>query len=431
MRKYNLLKTLSLTLTIFITLTSLNVIKTSATVNEPEIIGTSAITMDLETKEVIYSKNADSKMSPASTTKLMTALLFAENKDKNEMISYTSDSAKIVETALNNFVDANVGDKISADDVMEAVLVYSANDIAYLMAESVAGSVEDFIPMMNDRAKSLGLKDTTFYNPSGLEVDPLNPTSGKINETTAYDLAIIAIEAFKNEWLLDTISPKTSQLSVQLGEETIMVDSKNLILGKNGNIGGKTGTEEIAGRCFVSLYERDGRKLVTVVLNSEYGVDGMPVFEDTEKIADFGYNSEKSVYKNSGDDALNLNLTYKTFRFFGPEKTIEVPVKLASDVNYYKNSYNDKYSQLTYTSEEKDAWKISSNKEITLTYSSNLYTEEVPAIVEISAMTLLKANIASYGLALLVLIIAITIILFIVRIINMKKRNRGRRRRRY
>jgi len=198
LKKYNLLKTLSLTLTIFITLTSLNVIKTSATVNEPEIIGSSAITMDMDTKEVIYSKNADSKMSPASTTKLMTALLFAENKDRNEVISYTADAAKIVETALNNFVAANVGDKITAEDVMEAVMIYSANDTAYLMAESVAGSVDAFITMMNDRAKSLGLKDTTFYNPAGLEIDPLNPTSGKVNETTAYDLAIIATEAFKN-----------------------------------------------------------------------------------------------------------------------------------------------------------------------------------------------------------------------------------------
>lgn len=429
MKKYTLLKTLSLTLTLLITSSSLNIIKAYASINEPEIIASSAITMDIDTKEVIYSKNADSKMSPASTTKLMTALLFAENKDKAEIISYTSDASKVVETSLNNFIDAKAGDKITADDVMEAVMVYSANDTAYLMAESVAGSVKDFIPMMNAKVTSLGLKNTTFYNPSGLEVDPLNPTSGNINQTTAYDLAIIAIESFNNEWIRDVISPKTSQQSINLGSGTIMIDSRNLILGKNGNIGGKTGTEELAGRCFVAFYERDGRKLVTVVLNSQYGVDGMPVFDDTEKIADFGYANEKTIYKNSGDDVLNLNLTYKTFRFFGAEKTIEVPVKLSNDVNYYQNSFNDKYSQLTYNSEEKDAWKLSSNKEIKLNYSSELYNEEVPAVIEISGITLIKTNLASYGLALLVIIIVIALILFIVRIINLRKRKQRRRRR--
>lgn len=428
MKKYNLLKILSLTLTALVS-SSILTLTTYGSTLEPNIIASSAITIDMDTMEVIYSKNADSKMSPASTTKLMTALLFAENKNRAEIIPYTSTATKIVETSLNNFIAAKAGDKITADDVMEAVMVYSANDTAYLMAESVAGSVANFIPMMNDKATALGLKNTTFYNPSGLEIDPLNPTSGNINQTTAYDLAIIAIAAFNNEWIQEVMAPTTSQLSVNLGSGTVMIESRNLLLGKDGNIGGKTGTEELAGRCFVGFYERDGRKLVTVVLNSEYGVDGMPVFDDTKKIADFGYSNAKTLYKPSGEGVLNLSLKYKTFRFFGDEKTIEVPVKLANDVNYYANSFNDKYSTLAYTSQEKDAWKLSSNKEINLTYSSELYKEDVPAIIEISAMTLLKANIALYGLALLVVVIAIAIILFAVRIINLRKRKQRKRRR--
>lgn len=430
MKRHNLVKTLAISLSILVTTTIINPVKAYANTTEPQIIGSAAITMDIETKEVIYSKNADSQMSPASTTKLMTSLLFAENKNKTDIITYTADAAKVVETSLNNLVNAQPGDKITAEDVMEAVMVYSANDTAYLMAESVAGSVDKFVTMMNEKATALGLKNTVFYNPSGLEIDPLNPTSESINLTTAYDLAIIAIEAYDNEWIRDVMAPSTTPLSVNLGSGTIIVESRNLILGKNGNIGGKTGTEDLAGRCFVGFYERDGRKLVTVVLNSEYGVDGMPVFDDTEKIADFSYSYEKTTYKNSDDEVLTLNLTYKTFGFFGMEKTIEVPVKLVNDVSYYKNTFNDKYSKFTYESQETDAWKLSSNKKITLTYSSELYKEEVPAIVKISSLDLIKSNFASYILALLIIIIVIAIILFMVKVINLRKR-RSRHRRRY
>jgi len=430
LKRHNLVKTLAISLSILVTTTIINPVKAYANTTEPQIIGSAAITMDIETKEVIYSKNADSQMSPASTTKLMTSLLFAENKNKTDIITYTADAAKVVETSLNNLVDAQPGDKITAEDVMEAVMVYSANDTAYLMAESVAGSVDKFVTMMNEKATALGLKNTVFYNPSGLEIDPLNPTSESINLTTAYDLAIIAIEAYDNEWIRDVMAPSTTPLSVNLGSGTIIVESRNLILGKNGNVGGKTGTEDLAGRCFVGFYERDGRKLVTVVLNSEYGVDGMPVFDDTEKIADFSYSYEKTTYKNSDDEVLTLNLTYKTFGFFGMEKTIEVPVKLVNDVSYYKNTFNDQYSKFTYESQETDAWKLSSNKKITLTYSSELYKEDVPAIVKISSLDLIKSNLASYILALLVIIIVIAIILFMVKVINLRKR-RSRRRRRY
>jgi len=429
LKRHNLVKTLAISLSILVTTTIINPVKAYANTTEPQIIGSAAITMDIETKEVIYSKNADSQMSPASTTKLMTSLLFAENKNKTDIITYTADAAKVVETSLNNLVDAQPGDKITAEDVMEAVMVYSANDTAYLMAESVAGSVDKFVTMMNEKATALGLKNTVFYNPSGLEIDPLNPTSESINLTTAYDLAIIAIEAYDNEWIRDVMAPSTTPLSVNLGSGTIIVESRNLILGKNGNVGGKTGTEDLAGRCFVGFYERDGRKLVTVVLNSEYGVDGMPVFDDTEKIADFSYSYEKTTYKNSDDEVLTLNLTYKTFGFFGMEKTIEVPVKLVNDVSYYQNTFNDQYSKFTYESQETDAWKLSSNKKITLTYSSELYKEDVPAIVKISSLDLIKSNLASYILALLVIIIVIAIILFMVKVINLRKRRSSRRRR--
>ncbi|ASW42507.1 D-alanyl-D-alanine carboxypeptidase family protein [Clostridium isatidis] len=431
MKRKHILKNISLAVALSLILpftSNFNKVKAEEiSINEPEIIGEAAITMDIETGEVIYSKNADAIMAPASTTKLMTSLIFAENRNKTDIISYTDTAKKITETSLNNFIDAKTGDRISADDVMKAVMIYSANDTAYLMAENVAGTVDEFVKMMNDKAKTLGLEKTKFFNPSGLEIDPLNPSSTNINQTTAFDLAVIAMEAFKNDWIRETIAPKSGDISISLGNQSMLIEFRNKVIGKNGNIGGKTGTEEQAGHCFVGFYERDGRQLVTVVLKSEYGVDGLNVFKDTEKIADYSYSAEKQVYKNTGEEIGTIDLTYKTFRFFGPEKTVTAPLILNTNVNYYKNSYNDEHATISYNDEEKDAWKLAGKENIKLTYSSGLYSEEVSASIRLSAFDLIKANLPIYLLALLVIVIIIALIIFITKIISMKNRRRRRR----
>lgn len=141
---------------------------------EPQIIGASAITMDLDTGEIIYSKNADVQRSPASTTKLLTGLLFAEAKNKDDSIPYTEDALAVKETSLQNFLGNNVkvGTTMTADDVMKAVMVFSANDTAVMMADAVSGSVDKFTELMNERAKELGAVNSHFVSPNGLETDP-------------------------------------------------------------------------------------------------------------------------------------------------------------------------------------------------------------------------------------------------------------------
>ena len=428
MKAKNLFKTLALALSVTLLAPLANKVSAeNVNIQAPEIIGESSITMDIETGEVIYSKNADVKLSPASTTKLMTALLFAENKNKTDILSFTDTSLKVTETSLNNYVSLKAGDKISAEDTMKAVLVFSANDAAYLMAESVAGSVDNFVNMMNEKALELGLKDTHFENPSGLEIDPLNPSNTDINQTTAFDLAKIAIAAYENDWVKEVISPKNIKTTINLAGYPVDIESRNKILGKSNNIGGKTGTEELAGHCFVGFFEKDGRDLVTVVLKSEYGSDGTNVFKDTEKVANYSYSAQKETYKNSGDEVGTVDLTYKTFGFFGNEKQITAPIYLTQDVQYYKNDFNDKYATISYNGEVKNAWKLSGNKEVILTYSTPGYSQEVTGTINISAMELIKANLPLYLLSLLILIIVLVLIMFIIRIINTKKRNRRRR----
>ncbi|ATD55443.1 D-alanyl-D-alanine carboxypeptidase family protein [Clostridium chauvoei] len=427
MKRKSILKSLALALSIsLLAPLASRVNAEGTTVSNPEIVGEAAIVMDMDTNEVIYSKNADVKHSLASTTKLLTALLFAENKTKGDSIPFTEAAAKQPDASLNvNFKKMRVGDTLTGEDAMEALLIFSANDAAYMIAESVAGSVDNFANLMNERVAKLGLKDSHFVNPNGLEDTPTS-----YNYATPYDLAIIAKESFKNDWVRETLKPYNPAAKINITGSTYILESRNKNLGKNGNIGGKTGTETQAGHCFVGFYERNGRNLVTVVLKSEYGADGTAVFKDTEKIADYGYSSEKQVYKKAGDEVGTVDLEYKVFRFFGPKKTITAPVKVSEDVMYYKNDFNDKNSKIEYLNEDKNAWKLTGGKEVALTYSSLGHNEEVKGTVDVSTGELLKANLGFYLAFILIVAIIAILVLIIIRIVNMRKR-RSRRRRRY
>ena len=391
---------------------------------EPQIIGASAITMDMDTNEIIYSKNADVQRSPASTTKLLTSLLFAENKNKSDVIPYTNVSAAVTETSLTNFIGnaAKAGDTLTADEVMDAVMVYSANDAAVMMAESVAGSVDAFAELMNQKAKELGALNSNFVSPNGLEGN-----SNNHNVTTAYDLSMIAKAAYQNDWVREASG--LDKTSVMLDGKKIYIETRNKILGVDGNVGGKTGNETKSGHCFVGFYNRNGRNLITVVLGSEYGADGMNVFNDTKAIANYSYDAEKTTYKSAGDEISTVDLSYKLFKFFGPTKTITVPVVLDQNIEYYQNDFNDKNATLEVPSNELNAWKVASNNNVDLVFTSGSYKETVKASINLKVGQLLKANIGIYVLALLITILVIVLILVVIKLIinsNRRRRNRSR-----
>lgn len=390
---------------------------------EPDILGVSALVMDMDTGEVIYSKNADDERSPASTTKLLTSLIFAENKKKSDLIAYTNNSANLTETSLNGFISGGVkaGDTISADDVMKAVMIFSANDASVMMAESVAGSVDAFSNMMNEKAKELGATHSNFINPNGLEIN-----STTHNVTTAYDLALIATEAFKSDWIKNVMAEKSTSVSVD--GTTILIDTRNKILGKDGNVGGKTGTEDQAGHCFVGYFQKDGRNLVTVVLGSEYGVDGTNVFNDTLSIANYGYTAKESLYKEAGSEVGTVTLNYKLFRFFGPTKEITAPIVLSKDINLYNNDFNNDHAEILYKGEETNAWKLTGNKPVNLTLKVGQFEETVEGTITLTTGDLLKANLPLYGAALLFTVIVIVLVVVLIKLINMNKRKSRRNR---
>ena len=424
-----LFKTLAVTLTISLVSTLATVV--SAKASEPTIVSEAAVVMDFETGEVIYEKKADEKMYLASTSKLMTALLFAESKTKTDTITYTEDAKAQPPYTIDSEQmkpygkTMQVGDTLDADTVMKELLLFSGNDAAYMVADSVSGDSASFVDAMNKKAEELGLTSTHFENPNGLPQTQADGTSKDVNYSTAYELAIIAREAFKNEWVQETMQLKEADV-VLPGDTRIKIENRNTELGSNGNIGGKTGVTDSAGTCFAGVYERDGRKLVGVVLKCDRNNNNKR-FEDLKSMMDYSYPLENEVFKASGDEVGTMDLEYKLFGFFGPTKKVSTKINLAQDVKLYKNAINDTAEIKLNNTEKQSAWKVASNKEVNLTVSVKAYSESVKGNVDITVGTLIKANILIYGAIILAFIVIIALIIFIIKLISDSSRKHKRR----
>jgi D-alanyl-D-alanine carboxypeptidase len=425
-------KTLALTLAISLLAPFANNVIAKANVAEPTIAAESAIIMDYDTGEIIYEKNANAKMFLASTTKLMTALLFAEKYNKTDLITYTETAKAQPEYSLDiNYMKTNnktmtVGDTLSADVVMKTLLLYSANDAAYMISDAVGGDTSNFADLMNKKAQDLGLTNTHYENPNGL-----SGTNGvDVNYSNAYELALITKIAYENDWIRETLNIKEGDkaATVTLPKNTIInLKVRNEELGKNGNIGGKTGFTDAAGNCFAGVYERNDKKYLGVVFKSGADSTNTTRFPDLNSMMDYSTSIDRVTYKKSGEEVGTAELQYKLFKFFGPLKTITVPIVLSENIDLYNNNINNKEAEINLNSIEKDAWKVASQDSIPLEVKVKDFTLEVKGNIEISGMDLIKANIGIYIAALAVIIVIVILILFIIATLK----NRGNRRSSY
>ncbi len=427
MKKKLILKTLALTLSLslFSPLITASYAETSTTNSKttanslPEIQAQAALTMDLETGEIIYCKDADSKRYPASTTKLLTGLLLAESKEPTDELEFTKSAKEQPEYSLNiNYMHntIKIGDKILADDIMKGLLLYSGNDTAYVIADNVSGDSKTFAELMNKRAKELGANNSNFVTANGLHDEN--------HYTTAYDLSLITKAAFANSWEKETMElPKAT---ININTSKIIIENRNLTLGKNGNIAGKTGTTNQAGGCLATIYDRDGRKLIGIVLKDRQ-VDNadMTKFNDMDSIMDYSYATSKEIYKTNGEDVGTTELKYKPFILFGPTKTLTVPLKLTQDVSYYKNKINDDESKITYNGTESSAWNLLFNKNTKLIYSTRNHTEEVTGKVNVSLASIFKDNLIVYISAIVTIIIIITLVALIKNMASNSRRKKN------
>lgn len=388
-------------------------------IEEPNIIGTSAIIMDLDTKEIIYAKNMDELKQPASITKLMTALLLAENKTKTDIFTYSEAASKQDPYSYGmNVHPVAVGDTFNGENAMNILLLFSGNDIAYMIAENIGGTVENFMNMMNEKAKSLGMNNTHFVTPNGLD------DNTDEHYTTAYDLALLLSAAYQNDWVRETMAKKTEIVQSQ-GGPVATIENRNKLVGTNGNVGGKTGYTDKSGRCLASLYSRNGRNLAIVVLNSEYDFPtDVKVFEDTEILADFGYAAQKGTYLAANSTIDEVTVEYNILPFIGPKKTVKIPVTLHEDINLYESGLKPEFN---YTVNPVNTWTLSTGKPIgKATVTIKDYTLEYDLYSTLSNMDIIKTNIIYYVMALLVLIAVVCLIFIIISKIMKSKRRKRR-----
>jgi D-alanyl-D-alanine carboxypeptidase len=381
-----------------------------------DLIGKAAISVDLDTNEIIYTKNIDNKMYPASITKLLTGLLLSENMKITDNLTYTAlAKAQPPFTYNANLHPIAIGDTMSADNVMDSLLLFSGNDIAYMISDNVGGNTAEFAKMMNKKAVSLGMTHSHFVTPNGL--DDMTDE----HYTTAYDLTLLGKAAYNNEWVKKSIGKKTSTVKTANGPEAI-ITNRNKLLGIDGNIGGKTGVTQKAGRCLVSIYERDGRHIIGVVMKSEPDTKDLKVFEDMTKLIDFSYAAKKEVLNKKDTELKTISVPYKVIPFIGPEKTIDIPLTAKEDLTYYKN---DVKPEIAFNVSGINPWKLDKETSVgTLDLKQRDSKVKFELYPMISKSALIKDNIIIYAGAAIVLIALLVLIVFLISFIK-RKNNRG------
>lgn len=270
----------------------------------PMIGAEAAILMEADTGTILYAKNIHEELYPASTTKLMTGLLALENSSMDEIVTFSYDSIHNIESSSSR-IGIDVGEQLTMEQCLYGLLLGSANEVAYAIAEHIGHSYSDFVQMMNDRAIALGLKNTHFVNANGLPDEN--------HYTSAYDLAIIAKECFQNESLA-TISGSTRYVIPPTNKqvEERILDNHHLMLpgfkyAYDGVVCGKTGYTSAARQTLVTLANRGDMRLICVIMKEE----APDQFLDTQKLFDYGFNQFKKM--NISENEKKYTLDSATF----------------------------------------------------------------------------------------------------------------------
>lgn len=209
----------------------------------------------------------------------------------------------------------------------------------------------------------------------------------------------------------------------------MMIENRNKLLELPGwQAGGKTGLTDLAGRSFVAFYEKDGRKLVGVVMKSVYGKDDTAVFEDMKKIVEWSLTQKPAILHKSGDTLKTETISYKPFRFFGPEKTIQVPLLVKDDISYYDNDVNKKELKEEYNIEKLNVWKLDSEKPAgTLAVKEREAVKNINLYTTISTKDIVKDNIVLYLVSALgVIIVVLALMILILKLKHSRRKNSKR-----
>ena len=269
-------------------------------VNASTESATSYVLLDQDTNRVLLSKNKDKPMLIASITKIMTCIIALENKNISDLV-VVDDSIK---ESYGSGIYISVGEEITLKDLLYGLMLRSGNDAAIMISTYVSGSVDSFVDLMNQKAKEIGMKNTVFHNPSGLD----NNTIG--NTSTAYDMALLTSYAMQNKTYREIV--KTKKYTAKTNLKTYIWHNKNKLLQYDYITGGKTGYTEKAKRTLVSTASKNNLNLVVVTI------------KDSDD-----WNTHKSLYEYAFDNYKSYNILNK--------KTFSIPKDKYYDSLYIKN----------------------------------------------------------------------------------------------
>ena len=285
----------------------------------------SGILIEPTTGTIIYEKDSHKEVSIASLTKMMGLILFFEQIEAGK-IKYTD----MVTTSANaagmggSQIWLSSGEEMSVEDLLKGIIMASANDGIVSMAEYIGGNEDNFVKMMNDKASELGLKNTHFVNPTGLDEEG--------HYSSAYDVAMIAQELMKHEEVFKFTTIYEDYLRKNTDNKFWLVNTNKLLKSYKGADGLKTGMTDNAGYCMAVTAKRDGMRLLAVVLGEK---EGKVRNKETASLLDYGFNTyEIETIKNKGDVVGNITLDDTN-----PEK---IDVMVEKDVTILRKKGEDK-----------------------------------------------------------------------------------------
>ncbi len=317
----------------------------------PDTGSESACLMDADTGVILYGKNMDTQRYPASTTKIMTCLLAAENCSMDEMVTFSKDAVFGIDRGSSN-VGMDVGQQITMEEALYCIMLASANEVAAAVAEHISGSISDFADLMNKRAKELGCTNTNFKNPHGLPDEE--------HLTTAHDLALIA-QAFNNNETLRRIAGTRIYDMVATSTQPdsfTMVNHNKMYPGNSHSYDyttwGKTGYTNVARETLVTCAEKDGLNLICVVMKAE------PPYQYTDTYNLFEYGFQNFVHYNIAENETRYNMESSDFfntdsNVFGNTRSL---VTLSTDgcvVIPKTAAFEDLTSEVSYDDKDENA----------------------------------------------------------------------------
>lgn len=402
-----------------------NVISTENNVEEniqedifKDISAPNLLLAETNTGKILYERNADEKIYPASLTKLMTSILVVENCELDEIVTV---SEKAVTSVPSGYVNANlqVGEELTVEDLLYVMLIPSANDAANALAEHVGGSIESFSTMMNSRAKELGCTGSNFTNPSGLHQEE--------HYTTTKDLYLIAKQAISNS-LIKKIVGTTNYTLLNTEKYTKTkrtFTTTNYMKIKSLTkyycdycIGGKTGYTGEAKNCVIEFAEKDGIELTAIVMGESAKVKGQK-FLDAKKMFEYvfeNYDNKQIVTKNEKYETVKVNN--------GTKETRMLDVLYKDDIYILKEKDNNEEMQknVEYYNLKAPIQKGKEVGKIIYEYEGITYTTKLIAAEDVEEAKTL-------GNILKLLIVAF--IIYIIYILKKSKNNHGNHGKKY